>query len=190
MTPDKTVSFVQMCIVAFIVGIVTALVVLVFQKPDTVINQQAAGASPAGSTFTNAKFSGITFSLATATSTTIVNTDSNDRYIVSMELACSGIGTSQTAYTGAGLASVTFKGATTTQTTSGAAQIVTNTTSLAFNTTLATTTPGGIYTIASSTLSLGALPAWQLWPAGLGLTMFTNATNTAVCTGGVRYLGS
>ncbi len=75
-----------------------------------------AGTSSQGSTFSSAKFYGVAVNLAApganGTSTSILNTDANDRYITSVGAACNGIGTSLTAYTGAGLASLTLKVAT------------------------------------------------------------------------------
>lgn len=190
MENTSNVSFVQACVVGVVAALVVGIFTVTFNKHTTVINQAAAVGSPTGTTFNTAKFAGINFSLATATSTSIVNGDASDRYIMSLELACSGVGTSQTAYTGAGLASLTFKGATTTGVANGTAVNVTVTTSLAFSTTIATSSGGGIATQASSTPSLGAIPAFQVWAAGSSLVLFTNATNTAACTGGVRYLAS
>lgn len=159
--------------------------------------QILGGASATGSTFNTAKFAGITASLASVgangTSTSILNTDANDRYVTSLKAACQGIGTSQTAYSGTGLVALKLTVGTTT--TSAPATIPTANL-IANAVTVATATP--ILVIASSTAitpnagsNSGNIAALNdLWAAGSYLTFWVNATNTAVCTFGVDYIGS
>lgn len=139
--------------------------------------------SPAGTTFSNAKFAAIAWSFLTSTSTSLYNSDASDRYITDMRVACTGIGTSQVAYTGAGLANWPFQAAT-----SSSATASTTNSNLVFNTTIPTTTVGAVATISSTTQSLGAIPAFAVWPAGTYLRMYSIATNTAACVGGVDYI--
>ena len=141
--------------------------------------------SPVGSTFGDAKLAAINISPSTgATSTSILNTDGSDRYITTFEGACSNVGTSLTPLTGAGLASLTLTAATT----STATPAVNPNSNSAFVATVATSST--IYIQASSTQQLSGTPVNDVWKAGSYLSFYFNATNTAACTVGVRYLGS
>jgi hypothetical protein len=149
------------------------------------------GGAPTGSTYGTQKQASIVFAPATgsATSTSILNTDSTDRMVTIVQNVCGGVGTSQTAYTGAGLASLTLKAATTT---TSAPAIVSNTNlveSIVISTStsdfvMASSTSSGL--VGTSAASLGSLR----WPTNTYLTFFTNATNTAICTVGVQYVNN
>ena len=146
------------------------------------------GASPAGSTFGDAKQAMIAINLAApganATSTSILNSDGNDRFITSEEVSCEGVGTSKTAYTGAGLASLTLTVATS-STAAPASNANSNTLPVI---TIATST--AYFGIASSTVGApGNSSVSNVWAANSDLTFTANATNTALCTVGVKYIG-
>lgn len=145
-------------------------------------------ASPAGSQFGDARQAAVAINLAApgvnATSTSIINTDGNDRYITSEKATCESVGTSKTAYTGTGLASLTLSIATST-TANPASNANTNT--LPVITVATSTTQFGI---ASSTVGTpGNGLVGNVWLAGSPLTITANATNTATCTVGVDYIG-
>ncbi len=143
--------------------------------------------STAGSSFSTPKFYGVAVNLAApganATSTSITNTDSTDRYVTGYRIACQGVGTSQTAYTGAGLAALLVKIGTTTT-----AAPATFSTAVGVN-------PGG-WTVSTSTVNTGVasttsqLGNGALWRTGEIMTFSFNATNTAVCTVGVDAVAS
>jgi len=140
-----------------------------------------------GGTNTSAKqVEAVSWDLSTGTSTSILvpaNMTASQ-----FQLSCTGVGTSQTAYTGAGLASVTLKAATTSTshtTDTPTSNTSVSNTNLIVSTTLATSS--AITTIASTTQSVGGTAGVaQLLLAGSYVTFFTNATNTAVCTIGVQ----
>lgn len=159
------------------------------------IIQQFAGSSPAGTTFNTAKIAEIAVSPsapgANATSSSILNTDANDRLILSEEIGCQGVGQSKAAYSGAGLAALTLSVATS-STASPAANANTNVVGSSAAT-IGTSTPN--FVMASSTASNGATSPGSalvsnIWAAGSYLTLTFNATNTASCVVGVRYLAS
>ncbi len=137
--------------------------------------------SVAGTTFNTAKVAQINLSLASAsaTSTSLLNTDDNDRIVTDAFATCSGLGTSLTAYTGAGLAALTIQAATSSTATLGLNANL----NYALNVTMATATADG-YT-ATSTYTLVAS---RRWAAGSYMVFFSNATNTALCSPGVHYL--
>lgn len=146
------------------------------------------GSSTVGSTFNTAKFAGVAISLASpgtnATSTSILNTDTNDRYVSAYKIGCENVGTSQTAYTGTGLAALLFSvGTTTTANPVSFSSFA----AVATNQTVATGTSN--FLMASSTLATGTKNA-AIWPTGTYMTFYFNATNTAACTVGVDYFGS
>lgn len=140
-----------------------------------------------GTTFNTMKLASIVFTPATgsATSTSILNTDSSDRKIQNFFYDCSSVGTSFTAYTGGGLVSdgVIFSFATT----STAAPATPQTTN-AINLRVATTTPDSYNTIGTATTTPTALQ--RVWAAGSYGTISSNATNTASCVVGVTYFAS
>lgn len=157
---------------------------------------QTVGTSTTGTTFGTAKFAGVAVNLANpganGTTSSVLNTDANDRYVSSIKIGCEGVGTSLTAYTGAGLASLTMFAATSSSQTP---------TSNAFNT---NKVGGGNVTIGTSTVTFaegssttqgGATAGnnaatYSIWPTGTYMVFTTNATNTALCTFGVDYFNS
>lgn len=148
--------------------------------------------STAGSTFGSAKFAGIAVNLAApganATSSSLYNNDSGDRYISSIKAGCEGVGSSNTAYSGAGLAALTLSVAT-----SSTAAPATNGNAIKVGggtVTLGTSTP--FFAVSTSTIGTsGGIPAFYfVWNTGTYLTFTTNATNTALCTFGVDYFAS
>ena len=149
---------------------------------------QSAFGSAAGSTFSTAKFAGVVVSLTTAgasaTSTSILNTDAYDRYVSEFKVGCEKVGTSYVANTGAGLASWQISVGTTT-TASPAA--FSSFAAVATNFVLSTSSTNVL--AASSTLATGSQNA-TIWPTNTYMTFAFNATNTAACTVGVSYFGS
>lgn len=147
------------------------------------------GSSTAGNTFNAAKFAGIVANLAApgsnATSSSVLNSDSTDRYVTGVRYGCSGIGSSRTAYTGAGLASLQL----TVGTTSTAAPAAVPSQAFLVASALVIATSSVNNTAGSSTPTV-ALGNAGLWTAGSYMTFWLNATNTAVCTFGVDYFGS
>ncbi len=159
------------------------------------------GTSAVGTTNGTQKIATITFAPATpaATSTSILNSDSNDRIIDEEISYCSGLGSSRVAFSGGGLASngLTFSAATTS---TSAPNTVTNT-NLTLNVSIATTTgfafvstssPSVITTfvdgVPTSTSTQSVIS--RVWASGSYLTFWSNATNTATCTVGVRYFSN
>lgn len=166
-----------------------------YQYPQV---QMFAAASPAGTTVNTEKFAGIlgislaspgiagaSGSTANGTSTSILNTDAFDRYATSWVAACEGVGTSKTAYTGGGLASLQISVGTTT-TASPATFLSAEAIASAQN--IATTTVNLL--VSSSTLQSATSSLAMVWPANTYMTFAFNATNTAVCTLGIRYAQS
>lgn len=157
-----------------------------YQYPQASL--QSAG-SPSGSSFSNAKFAGETASLASpganGTSTSILNSDSSDRYITSLIAACNTVGTSKTAYSGTGLANWTVTVATTSTADPAALPAGYNTIT---GNPLVIGTSTVVSLVASSTA--GVATTSQLWAANSYLTFQSNATNTAACTFGATYVGS
>lgn len=159
------------------------------------VTELAVGTSAAGSTFNTAKYAGIAINLAApgtnATSSSILNSDANDRYVTAVKAGCEVLGTSKTAYTGTGLAALTLSIATS----STAAPAANGNANIVGSTALTLATSTGNFVTASSTASNGAstpgsvLPN-NIWLAGSYMTFTANATNTAVCTVGVDYIGS
>lgn len=146
---------------------------------------QNATAAPAGSTFGTQKQGSISFipSSTTATSTSILNSDSTDRFLTIEQSACQGVGTSFTS-----VSALTLKAATTSTASPG---VVTNT-NLAESITIATSSTYFVSatstnsSIGQSAIGLGSL----VWPAGSYLTFWVNATNSAVCTVGFQYVNN
>lgn len=157
--------------------------------------QLAVGTSTAGSTFGTAKYAGIAINLgapgANATSSSVLNTDANDRYVTAIKAGCEVLGTSRTAYTGTNLAALTISIATS----STAAPAANANTNIVGTTALTIATSTGNFVTASSTASTGAsapgsTAVSNIWLAGSYMTFTANATNTGVCTVGVDYIGS
>lgn len=166
-----------------IVGVLVVLAIAGGYFYPKALNTVVLG-SPVGSTFNTAKIAAINFAPTTgsATSTSILNTDASDRYVIDGFAFCTGVGSSQVAYTGTGLNALTLKAATTT---TNAPAGVSNT-----NNALALTiaTSSNVTSNASTTVATNAFAG--VWGSGTYMTFFTNATNTAACNIGVHYLAS
>ncbi len=167
---------------ALLAGAVGGLVVHVFAPAPNQIVQQVAGTSPTNTTFGTQKILGIKMSLSSGTTSSVINNTANDMFITRFDYACTGVGTSLTAYTGAGLANLTVKAATSSTSLSGS----TPTSNVAANSNLAIpsstiSTSTASVSAASSTVGTSA-PVFLDVPAGAYLTFITNATNTAACT--------
>lgn len=175
------------CLLAFaVVGAFAGIVAFFNFSPfrDAVV---ALGGSPSGTTFSTAKTAYLALNLANVgtngTSTSITNTDANDRIVKSVDIGCVNVGTSRTAYTGAGLANLFFTLGTTTTSAPAAYPAGFNKIGgVDYN--LSTSTPNTL--VASSTA--GVSTTSLVWAAGSSLTVFSNATNTATCTAGVTYM--
>ena len=139
--------------------------------------------SAAGSTFSTAKVAAVDMSPATAsaTSTSLLNTDASARWITKFYVNCTGVGTSQTYLTGAGLSTWTM----TAGTSSSATQIAI--TNLAGNLTLGTTTSFSQNASSTVASAIAANTDLWYWPAGTYLQFTFNATNTAACIVGANY---
>lgn len=152
------------------------------------------GSSDAGSTFGNAKQAAIAVNLASpgtnGTTTFITNNDTNDRFVSSVELGCENIGTSQTPYTGANGA-----GVSTLQMTvgTGTASTIVGGIPQSFSkvvTAMVIPTSTANYLVSSSTSAnnLASTTLSTIWHSGESMIFGINATNTAQCTIGVRYI--
>ncbi len=153
-----------------------------FRYPQS--QQQVTAGSPVGTVFNTAKTSAIAFSMANSTSTSILNTDAFMRLVKASDIACTGVGSSKTAFVGTGLATLTMLIGTSSTATptpfSPAAEVG--------NITISTSTTD--FLNASSTTQTATSTYPIEWPTGTYMTFVTNATNTAVCTVGTDYLGS
>lgn len=134
-------------------------------------------ASPVGSTFNTAKIAAINFTPSTsaASSTSILNTDSNSRFIVSNFVSCGGTN-------GQGF---TATAATTTTSSNG----LQGNTNYAANT-VATTSVSSTYMYTASSTEGVIQYTSRIWPSGTYLTFVASAVNSGVCTVGVNYLPS
>ncbi len=166
--------------------IITVAILGAYHYPKLDQSNAAAGSS-AGSVFNSAKFAGVVVDLSSAgangTSTSILNSDSSDRFISGWRLGCNGVGTSRTAYTGANLDSLKVTVGTSTD---SAPATFLGFANVATNYSLPTTTVSLI--VASSTTQTASSSLAARWPSGSYATFSFNATNTAVCTIGVDYL--
>lgn len=157
-------------------------------------NQNLAGAvSTPGTTNASSRIASIIFSPTTSTSTWILNSDSNDRVMKAFEAVCTGIGTSQLAYTGAGLSSTGLNIEVSTSSTNTASSTNTNY-FVDQNMSITTTTPAIAYVASSSPGNTGTtsaatlLPALnRIWLAGSYAQIWTNATNTMSCNITIPY---
>lgn len=181
MKTDNTLTLVQACIVAVLASIVVGVIVvkLVPTSSTTQVVHEVAGASPVGSSFNSAKLAAINIipNTSAASSTSILNTDSNDRYVLDTFLACSGVN-GQGVYLKAATTSVSSLGL------QGNANLIASTT--------ATTTTTSLFDYVSTSTE-GTLPmTGRVWPSGTYLTFLFNntATTSATCTPGVHYLAS
>lgn len=185
--------------------IIGSVIVGAYWYPKAGNELSANAGSPAGSTFTSAKVAQINLSPTNgATSTSVLNSDSSDRFVTDNFIGCTGATTTYAAVTGSALTNLGWiiKAATT----STSAPAVVSNTNLVMNDAIATGTVaagvasdyGGIVLVASTSIATSspfvnnAAAASQIfrWAAGSYLTFFSNATNTAACTVGVHYLAS
>ncbi len=168
-----------------IAAIVSVIVALSFPGPTS----NLATTSPAGSTFNTAKFAAVAMNLATpgtnGTSSSILNTDTNDRFVLAVKGGCENVGSSLTAYTGAGLASLQLNVATST---TAAPASLNGWANVAKAYVVGTTTTNIIF--GSSTLVTATSSLAGIWSANTYMTFSWNATNTAACTVGVEYVGA
>jgi hypothetical protein len=155
-----------------------------------------AGASPTGSTFGAAKFAGIVVNNVNSTSSSILNTDGNARYIESLKVACTGVGSSKAGFTGAATIANWNLTVGTTSTANPVTQVI-PAIAVVLNGVLATSTPNLLLSSTTAPIAAGGAAngtasssSAALWQSGEYLTFVTNATNTAVCTFGVGYIGS
>ena len=181
-------DIIKSVVVALVAGIVSGCIVLHFvPKSQTVQN---FGSSTVGTTFTVQKQLSVIMSLANGTTTSVVNSNAYDEYLTSFNYACTGVGTSQTAYSGAGLANLTVKAATTTTNLSAS----TPTSNTAANANLSLTTSNISTSTATTVVASSSIQdittSFMIVPAGSYLTFITNATNTATCTFAAEVIGS
>jgi hypothetical protein len=142
---------------------------------------QLAG-SPVGTTFNTDKVAAVDMSPLTANATTtyLYNSDASDRIITDGFGSCGGVGTSGAAQGGAGgLAALVI--------TMGTSSVGTGNlpTTLAGTFTIATSAPEA-YTATTTFTQVAA----RRWPSATYLGISFNATNTAACIVGVKYLAS
>lgn len=172
-------------IISFILALViTTAIWGGYKYPKTILGVVS---TPATSTFTSAKVAEVGFSptTATATSTSILNSDSTDRVVTDSFYYCNGMGTSLTAYSGVGLANLIFTAATT----SAASPIGLGNNNLVLSSNVATSSAGASVYTASTTIPFPN-DSSRLWASGSYMTFYSNATNTAACVIGVHYLAS
>lgn len=143
-----------------------------------------------GGTFDTAKLAAVSVNLANpganATSSSVYNSGANARYVTGVQVGCTGLGSSKTAYTGAGLASLQLTVGTTS--TAAPATIPNQAHLVASAMVIATSSADNAF--ASSTTATIGNGLATVWPAGSYMTFWFNATNTAACTVGVNYLSS
>lgn len=175
--------------IALIVVAIVSVFGLIYPKN---VKDSSVG-SAVGSTFSTAKESAITWQPGNgATTTSLLNDSGYDRYIKSVQVMCTGVGTSLTAVTGAGLTSngLTMSAATTS---TSAPAVFSTSNGFLQSQVIATTSPNGVF-FATSTPQLGGGSPFtdytRIWNSGSYLTFQTNATNTMTCTAGASYLGS
>lgn len=179
----------------YFIGVIAIIAIIgsyFYPKSVTTTVEKTIVGSAVGTTFNTAKVAQINFSPATAaaTSTSILNSDDSARWVTDSFSYCSGVGTSKVAYSGGGLANLIFQAATTS---TSNPNTVTNTNAV-MNITISTTTTGGFSsnatTTATTTGAYGLYPGYQYWSSGSYMTFWSNATNTAACTVGVKYVPS
>lgn len=172
-------------VVAGLLGVIAFLGLSPFASSPTQSTNQLSVGSAAGTTFNTAKVATTVMIPAapgaTATTSSILNSDASDRKIESFKIDCSNVGTSLT-NTGAGIATWQVSFAT-----SSTATPAVNPNVNAVALVIATSTPDSFNVLATAT----STPAVnRVWAAGSYLTIGFNATNTASCVAGVSYLGS
>lgn len=163
--------------------LVAAAIVGSYFFPQSITKIEQMAGSPTNSTFGTQKVLGVIMDMSQGTSTSIQNNSASSVVATTLNYACTGVGTSQTAYTGVGLASVSIKIATTSVTSTGStptSNVAVGNTNLMVSTTLATTTSSTL--VSSSTVAIGGTVLNAIIPSGAFVTVFTNATNTALCS--------
>ena len=150
---------------------------------SSVHNYSVQGISSTSVTNNTARSYSITVAPATASATTtsLINTDATDRAITSSFAVCTAVGNSFTFTSGAALTSWLLQMSTSTVSGLG----LQGNTNFAASLTLATTTAWMPYTASTTP---GVTPSYFVWPSGIALNMTFNATNTAACTIGVTAL--
>lgn len=176
-----SIGFLSFAVVASVFGLVAFFGFSPFGKQ---VIQQIAG-SPVGSTFNTAKVAASVMAPATAsaTSTSLLNSDASDRYILDVFANCASVGTSQTYLTGAGLTTAGWL--LIVSTSSASTQTAPN--ANAWGLSIATTTPNS-FNITGAATTTPAIN--RVWATGSYLQFTFNATNTASCIPGVHYLAS
>lgn len=172
-------SLLAFAVVGALAGIIAFFNVSPFR---TMVQQAASFGSPVGTTFNTSKVASVDMSPLTANATTtyLFNSDASDRIITEDFASCGGVGTSGAAQGGAGgISAFTVTMGTSTTNTGN----LPNT--LAGNFTIATSTPDA-YTATTTFTQVAA----RRWPTATYLGISFNATNTAACVTGVKYLAS
>lgn len=178
----------------YILSFVGALVIAAaiygaYQYPQV---PQILGTTSQGGQSSTANYYSVAANLASpganATSSSILNTSTNDRYVSSIKTGCGNVGSSKTAYTGAGLAALTLSVATS----STAAPATNGNTNYVGGGSITIGTSTAQFAISTSTIgaSVGSNAAYIMWKAGSYMTFTFNATNTAACTVGVEAFSS
>lgn len=168
-------------ILALIGAVILAVAIYgAYQYPQ---QMQLVGAIIPGTTANTSKVAEISWSLLspTATSTSILNTDAQDRIVINSEVFCSGVGTSGAANGGSGGLSSLIITVATSSTAAPASNQNLNT----WNNTIPTSTPE-VYVSTSTNPVNGA--DGRRWAANSYMTWTANATNTAQCIVDVKYL--
>lgn len=168
----------------YIAGVLVVLVVIggyFYPKLPTVFGNAA---SPSGSTFGDSKIAFTSWFPASnaATSTSMLNTDGNDRIINTLDYWCSSL----TSVNGAPLTSTGW--IFTAATTSVANQGLQGSTNYVLSTTVATTTAE--LWVSSSTPGNTSTVDYRRWAPNTYLTINSNASSTANCTIGISYRGT
>lgn len=171
---------------AFIGAILGSLAFFGFSPFGRQVVNEVFG-SPTGTVSTSVDGATVVFSMANATSTSILNPTGQLAYVYLGLANCTGVGSSNTLVTGAGLAALTLTAGTTSTAVAPAGGFE-FTTEILQGVTVGTSSP--VFAMASSTMQTATTSLATLWPAGSYMTFVTNATNTAVCTVGVGTFGS
>lgn len=167
-------------VITVLAGLISGFVVHELMPRPTQIVQQVTGASPTGTTFNTAKTAMIVFAPTsnTASSTSILNGDANDRIIKQAQYDCTGATFTSTI----SLASVLFEAATTTIANEG----LLGNGNLAMYSTMSTSSGNEAFAATSTQAASN-----RRWASGTYLTFSSNATSTGLsCTIGVDYFGT
>lgn len=163
-----------------VIGAIVVVLAIIgaYSYPKAII-APSSNVGAVGTTFNTAKVAQINMSpsAAGATSTSILNTDDNNRYVRGAYVYCTGASQSSDRT----IASLLVQAATS----STAAPALNSNTNLAANLTVSTTSP--FVAVSSTTISNGVA---SVWASGSYMSFFWNATNTAACTVGIPYAAS